>query len=183
MRASERLRETTAIEHKAAETRLNAASILDGSLTLADFHKMISLHFQVWSAVADWWPNDELAEPQADEFLGHMVEQLRLDMAANSIPATPALSLNFSTEPAATRYGVLYVLHGSTLGGTMINRKLRACTSLKPLPAFHFHAACEALPGKAWPVFLRELNASVQTENELARAVAGAKAVFGLYLR
>jgi heme oxygenase len=151
---------------------------------VSGFAKMISTHYQVWSAVADWWPEEVSAEPQARSFLRHMVAQLRLDLEVGGIDMPPALSLQLATESAAAaaRYGALYVLRGSTLGGTMINRKLEDCTALNGLSSFHFHAACAALPGKEWPAFLRELNASVQTEQEQAQAVAGAKAVFGLYL-
>lgn len=182
MRTSDSLRDATAPEHKAAEARLNAASIMDGSLSEADFTRMIRLHYQVWSAVSLWWPEGFALVPPARNFLRSMVEQLRLDLDVAGLPAPVAPALPLDATSAATRFGALYVLRGSTLGGTMINRKLRDCAALNDLPAFHFHAACAALPGKEWPVFLRELNAAVLTESEQAAAIAGAKAVFGMYL-
>jgi len=182
VRTSDLLRAATAAEHKAAEVRLDAASILNGSLSEAGFADMIRIHYGVWSAVAYWWPEDAASEPQARNFLTEMVAQLRRDIEVigTAPPALPSLSLDVAS--AATRYGALYVLRGSTLGGTLISRKLKSCEALKKVPAFHFHTACESLPGKEWPAYLRELNAKVQAEREQTDAVAGAKAVFNMYL-
>jgi len=65
MPASNLLREATATAHKAAEVRLDAVSILNGSLTLAGFAAMVQLHYGVWSAVADWWPEGDDVKPAA----------------------------------------------------------------------------------------------------------------------
>ena len=112
-----------------------------------------------------------------------MTTELRRDLgiAGEKLPEIPRLKL--AAESAATRYGALYVLRGSTLGGTLINRKLVACRHLSEIDTFHFHAACEELPGHEWPAFLRELDAEVTGQEAVNEAVAAAKRIFGLYLR
>lgn len=182
MKASLLLRDATAVAHKSAEAHLDAASIIDGSLSVAGFVKMVDLHYRVWSAVAAWWPNGPGEQPAAKDFLKLMVGKLRQDLEITGTEPAPLYRLSLSADDVATRYGVMYVLRGSTLGGTIINRKLRDCGALSGLPAFHFHTACEELPGREWPTFLRELDAEVQTESQVARTVAGANATFNLYI-
>lgn len=94
-------------------------------------------------------------------------------LAAPAIPAWPA-----AASPA-WRWGVLYVVEGSQLGGAVLYGRLHA--RLAPHPLRYFRGN-EAGPGPRWRAFMLALRAHVQTDAEIADACAGACAAFDAIL-
>lgn len=180
MTTSKLLRSKTADLHQAAEQALNVAGIRDSSLSLEAYTRMIRAHHQVWAAVGRWLP---AAVPARDRtFVNQMQAALEADLLKLGAATPPPVDLALTDTAQAAFLGVLYVLRGSTLGGTLIDRKLRECPELSHLTKFNFHGACTALPPRHWPEFIAGLDNNTGAEADQAKALAAARAGFGLYL-
>jgi heme oxygenase len=81
-----------------------------------------------------------------------------------------------STEAEAL--GVLYVLEGSTLGGSVIRRGLDAQLGPQVAGATRFFDGRGRAGGRLWREFLTVMDQRVRTPEERAAAVQGAQATF-----
>lgn len=180
MSTSKLLRTKTADLHQAAEQALDVAGIREGSLSLRSYTGMILAHYQVWNAVSSWLPTTASARDR--NFIARMLKALKADLKVLGVAAPPEIDFSNPTKGPASLFGAVYVLRGSTLGGTMIDRKLRDCPELSQLAGFNFHGACSNLGPRHWPEFLKEMEAEVVDTGAQEEALAAARAVFGLYL-
>jgi heme oxygenase len=96
------------------------------------------------------------------------------DFAALDAPMPPPVPFTMA-DTAAARWGALYVLEGSRLGGAMLARMVGA-----DLPAAYLRSTHAA--GK-WRSLLANMDQAINTERELDEAVTSAKAVFVAYRR
>ncbi len=94
---------------------------------------------------------------------------LRADLDALGVTSPPALPASPLHGDGAL-WGAAYVLEGSRLGGAVLARRLAA-----GLPRRYL--AASALPA-AWPQFLKQMDAALQTPSQLAAAVAAALSAF-----
>ena len=99
-------------------------------------------------------------------------EALLADLAALGAGAPAELSFALP-EGEAARWGALYVMEGSRLGGAVLARQVG-----EGLPAGYLGA--KHAPG-AWRALLERLDAADEGPEWQAQAVAGAKALFGAY--
>jgi len=180
MSISKLLRTKTADLHLASEQALDVAGIREGSLSLMSYTRMVLAHYQVWSAVAYWLP--AATSTRDREFVTGMLNALGADLELLGEEVPPKMNFIHKDKGEASLLGVLYVLRGSTLGGTMINRKLHVCPELGRLGSFNFHNACSTLGSRHWPEFLKELDANVTDKDSREEALAAARSVFSLYL-
>lgn len=98
-----------------------------------------------------------------------------LDALGAARPA-PVSVEGFSSEPAAL-WGIAYVLEGSRVGGTMLERSVADALRGRAT-AFLTHGHKDRL----WPKFTAALDAAPFSEGELDTAVRAARQVFGLFL-
>lgn len=80
---------------------------------------------------------------------------------------------------AAYRWGVMYVVEGSRLGGAVLYRKLVSRLAPHPL---HYLSAQDGQPGPRWQQFLATLRSEVATGAQCAEACAGACDAFDALL-
>lgn len=94
------------------------------------------------------------------------------DLAALGLKVPEDFSpLAFETKGAL--WGAAYVLEGSRLGGTVLAKRLAL-----GLPRQYLTAA---QPSSAWPQFLKQLDAALQSPLQLEHAVAAAQDTFALF--
>lgn len=89
----------------------------------------------------------------------------------------PALAL---LGPAAV-FGMVYVLEGSRLGGSVLARRVLAGADPRCRDATRYLRHGEGL--RLWPSFLAALEASAEVRDDPEAAVASAVATFGLFER
>jgi heme oxygenase len=100
------------------------------------------------------------------------------DLAA--FDATPPPSADKpSPDGEAWLFGALYVLEGSRLGGKLLLKRVQANPDPRAAAATAYlgHGA----GGSLWPSFLERLEASDAVAEAPHKAVAGARAAFGLF--
>ena len=172
------LRTGTAAEHRAVEDSLD---LLDPDLDRARLAHVLGLMHGFWVAAEDGL--DEWAGRLPDDAAAlHWSRRRRAglfaaDLAALGAPVpvgAPGLPDVRGTDEALGR---MYVLEGSTLGGTFIDRHLAALPSFAgvQLRAFSPYGAAT---GSMWAAFRRATRAHVRDGGDPGRILASARGTF-----
>lgn len=109
-------------------------------------------------------------------------DAIAADLAALGIPANGRVSepMPFLGDSDAARTGLLYVVEGSKLGGSVIRRRLEQ--KFVGLPALRYHAEGDERTAAAWRATKTRLDISLEP-NALADAIDGARASFACLQR
>ncbi len=141
--------------------------------------------------LARWWGFHAVFEPLVDArpplpgLAGrrklHLLERdlSRLGMFADAIRALPRIDASSLPDDSAGMTGALYVLEGSTLGGLVIARHLRAAlagTGAEDVCAY-YQAYGRDRTGSMWRAFLNQLSEEVSRASH-QEVVAGARQTF-----
>ena len=167
-----RLKEATRQRHEEVEARM---PVLDPGLPLPGYARLLR---QLQTVV----------EPLEAQLLERSVpaafrlkERLKAPLLARDLAALPAspslppLAVRLTGLPEAL--GALYVLEGSTLGGQVIGRHLRARGLTPARGGAYFHAYGPET-GAMWRAFSEAMNG---WEGEPERVIAGANLTFGAF--
>jgi heme oxygenase len=153
----ERLR----VETRPAHDRIEHAVDIDGST--ASIHRYCSLLERFYGFYAAWEPAAGPAIADAAFFLprcklGLLDRDLRaLGLGTADIAKLPrCTSLVAMTSPAAA-FGGMYVTEGSTLGGTVIARRIRDVLGLTETTGCAFFRSYGRATGAMWTAFRRKL--------------------------
>jgi heme oxygenase len=153
----ERLR----VETRPAHDRIERAVDIEGST--ASMRRYRSLLERFYGFYATWEPAAEPAIADAAFFqprrkLGLLDRDLRaLGLGIVDIAKLPrCATLSPMTNPAAA-FGGMYVTEGSTLGGTVIARRIRDVLGLDETTGCAFFRSYGRATGAMWTAFCREL--------------------------
>jgi len=97
-----------------------------------------------------------------------------LDTLGLTVPASPALRLDGLGE----KLGALYVFEGSTLGGALVCRGVRAMGDPRCLEATRFVSGYGAETGAMWKAFVAQLDGAGLDAEEIERACGAAVDAF-----
>jgi len=180
------LRLRTAILHRALDERVPIAG---NAPSLGDYLQHL-LALQPWlSAMLAWRARqavgpDAHAELQPQPQLDWIAEDLRVAgpaacaAAAARVPSAPTAPWP-DEAGAAYRWGAAYVLEGSSLGASVLYRRLAGPLAPQPL---RFLQASGGMPGPRWARFCQLMRQEVQGPADIAQACAGAADAFGRLL-
>ena len=159
------LRAGTRQQHEELEAITLGDRIVDGSLTVADYRRLV-----------DWQRRAHQAlEPGIQHFsLGDYTYRERF-------PAVTASTL--STTDLATAAGTVYVLEGASLGGTTIYRKLLDNPALAGEQPFTFYRDQAEWGLVQWRRFVAALDHHPFTPAEMKQAVRAAQDAFDTFAR
>ena len=159
------LRTGTQQQHDELEAVTLGDRIMDGSLTPAEYRRLI-----------DW-------QRRAHQALEPGVQHFTLDeyRYRERFPAVTASSL--STTDLATGVGTVYVLEGASLGGTAIYRKLLDNPALQEKQPFAFYRDQAEWGLAQWRRFVAALDQQAFAEEEIRQAVRAARAAFSTFER
>jgi heme oxygenase (biliverdin-IX-beta and delta-forming) len=174
------LRTGTAAEHDDVERALD---LLDPALTRARLADALARMHAFWGAAEagldDWagrFPDDAAAVSWPRRRRAHL---FAADLQALGEPATvgaPELRSVTGTDDALGR---LYVLEGSTLGGTLIDRHLRGLPQFADVRLRCF-SPYGTETGAMWHAFRRTARDHVAAGGDASVMVAGARETFGV---
>ena len=158
------LRHATAADHQAVDDRYGGFRLDD----VGDYRSFLQAHARALPAVEAVLLGDTTL-PTWRPRTGLLVD----DLAAMAGAAPQPLA--FQAWTPAARWGALYVIEGSRLGGQLLARRVPAGLPSAYLSARH-------LPGE-WRALLAAVEAQGATESDAWRAAAveGARACFALY--
>ena len=157
------LRQSTRAEHERLESLTYGPKIMDGTLSVAEYRRLL-----------DWQRRAHAAlEPQVAGF-----RQNRYSYRPRFEPvAEPGQQI--TDLPRAL--GILYVLEGGSLGGSVILRKLHANPALQSEAPFTFYQQQAEWGVPQWRAFTKMLSSLKLSAEETERAIAGAKEAFGRF--
>ncbi|MCI2244552.1 biliverdin-producing heme oxygenase [Xanthomonas sp. PPL568] len=173
--ASRLLRDATAQQHQAVEDLPAMRALLGAALSLSAYAHVLRRHH---AALAGW-------ERQEAAWLRDCGDaqwqyQPRAPLLAQDLHALqaspPALQPVPPVSAEAQRWGMLYVVEGSRLGGRVIARQLRQ-TLPAAAPALSYFELGHADPA-AWRHFQQRLERALPTVPLQQAAVDGARAMF-----
>ncbi|KTF40130.1 biliverdin-producing heme oxygenase [Xanthomonas translucens] len=173
--ASRLLREATAQQHLTVEQLPAMRALLRDSLSVPDYVQVLRRHHAVlagWEQRESAWLH---ASGDADWRYQPRSPLLEQDLAA--LRATPPLPAPApAAADAGNRWGMLYVVEGSRLGGRLIARRLRQ-TLAAAAPALAYFELGHADPA-CWRRFQQRLEQALPTPQSRQAAVDGARAMF-----
>jgi heme oxygenase len=178
---AESLREATHEVHKALEHLPIAAALAEGRIALADYRtylqRLLVVIREVETQTAD--PRAAVADA-ADWSDGCRLRWISEDLTALGAEIPPPAMASASPLPsAASMWGRLYVIEGSTLGGVILARGLANRDDLRP--ALRYLNGYGAATGERWRRFRAALASNVSPAGipEAAAAAGDMFARFG----
>jgi heme oxygenase len=175
------LRRATASRHEVLDAGLPLSG---GAPTLRDYASHLIL-LRNWLAPLQAWlarfPGDPVGLPDAGRL--SLIDADLAEPGLAGIVRLPLPDAGGAAWPAgasaAWRWGVCYVVEGSSLGGAVLYQRLHE--RLAPHPLRYLRGAPEG-PGPRWRAFMLALRAQVRGEAAIAEACAGACAAFDAVL-
>lgn len=160
------LRSTTRPAHERLESISLGGRIMAGTLTPAEYERLI-----------DWQQRTHrLLEPQVREFSAPGYRY-----SPRTQPAEGSLSAETTDLPTAV--GILYVLEGGSLGGSLIHKALGANPALNGYAPFPFYQHQATTGVKQWRAFVAYLRTLDFSPAEIQRAGDSAVATFRQFER
>ncbi|MGB3800372.1 MAG: biliverdin-producing heme oxygenase [Lewinella sp.] len=157
----DRLRKSTREQHDSLESVTLGEKIMDGSLSLPEYHRLVEwqqrTHQRLEPLVAAFQYGDYTYRPR---------------FPLHELPSG-------EDSPAMARMlGILYVLEGSSLGGSIIYRKLQENPNLTTEGRFDFYRQQSEWGLKQWRSLVSVLNSVTLTEEEMELATQSARDTF-----
>lgn len=178
--AMEQLKAATQEAHQKLETLAYSQQIMNQSLSLAQYQTMMCFQHHLHAhlepqiiALEHYYP--ELQYAQRRSKVSAIEKDLNVLGLSHRLQDY-ALKL---TDPAAA-LGCAYVLEGATLGGQIIQRKLRAIPEIAELDAMHYYALYGNEVRSLWLEFKQAANTRLSSHEDRDSASKAAVATFRL---
>ncbi len=174
-----RLKEETRPLHDAIEKNVYLQRVTSDTIQLVEYHKILEAFWGFYAPLEPMLFAD--SEPWLEEFNVSVREKLPLlkaDLLATgnhteeSIAVLPICELLPSTATSAKKLGILYVLEGSTLGGSVITRHLKSKLGDVVSNMTQFYFPYGEMTGPNWKNFamLVERSCTVDEHDEIVEA-------------
>lgn len=181
MTNSEFLKEKTKHLHDATEERMGARRIFSSNYSMDEYKSLLLKMYQPYSVVEK--ALNAYHDPKIQSVLADTYTQkanfLESDLAQMGVShGQPAGKINFSSPAEAM--GALYVLKGSDMGATIINKALERTSKGWESPAFSFYQS-EKDPKSSWAAYKTHLDAMQLDEKGRNELLNGAEKAFSLF--
>ncbi len=146
----QKLKESTRHQHENVE---GSVDVMNQMFSLDDYKKLIARFWAFYAAYEPTLPYEELKDAGFDYDQRRKLHWLEADAKILGMdnPAHFDGLPNVSTLPKA--FGSLYVVEGSTLGGSVISRHLNQHLGLTPENGGSFYASYGPMVGPMWKQF------------------------------
>ncbi len=179
------LKEDTNAKHTQLEALMHVHKIMYGTLTPEEYWQILTINYKVHQVLEA--PLFHALSPAVATAL-HLTKRLKLpslikDMEEAGVPVTNDFitSLLFDNTNDAYNLGAMYVLEGATLGGHVINKRLRQNSYLQSLNlGYHYYGLYGDGLMQQWQLFCDVINQLPGEDTEMA--IRGANDVFDQYI-
>ena len=179
------LKEATNAKHTQLEALMNVDKIMNCTLTPEEYRQILTINFKVHQVVEA--PIFLALSPAVAAAIHltkrHKLPALTKDMEEAGVAVTTDFitSLLFDKGNDAYTLGALYVLEGATLGGHVINKRLRQNRYLQFLNmGYHYYGLYGEGLMQQWQLFCDVINQQPVENTEMA--IRGANDVFDHYI-
>ena len=186
------LKKSTQSLHDRIETLAHVNKIMDGSLTLEEYTRLIKVnyifHWGLETLITEHLKEEDLMAIQfrGRRKIGYLYSDLtELGAFHNKSSSTSVLveavnqKPDIKIESVSHALGMMYVAEGATLGGVIIKRELSKNYKIAHKVAFHYYGCYGAAQGRMWKQFKDMVTMHVKTEQQQVDALIGAKQAFG----
>ncbi len=176
------LRQATQAQHAALDQALPLQRDDFGRSDYLDYIARVSgwlrpLEATLWSSP---WPSLEDAGQRAGKLAWIEADLLEGGWSRAQVDAIPACPYVPQASDEARRFGIAYVLEGSTLGSSFLFRRLQP--RLAPLP-LHWLLGYGTATGPLWKSFIRRLEEQLAETSQVEAASAAACEAFESFNR
>ncbi len=185
----ERLKAETAAEHRRLEDRLNMAQALE---TREGYQRLLAGFYGMYEPLEDLL-GQGLEDVGLDAELGWEAQRLKVPLLYQDLQALGASAEEIAALPRcddlpalATKadiLGCLYVVEGSTLGGQVISKMIRARLNLGPEDGAAFFSGYGSATGERWRQVCGVLEAHTTDEAAATETINSAKSTFEAFER
>ncbi len=170
-----RLREETEILHREIEKDNLANKIMDHSISLEEYSLLLLQNYIAYERA-----EAEIAN-HLESYKSEKTSRLHEDLKNLGV-SDCQYEIHFSCKNEAEAIGAAYVIEGSAMGGMLIGKEIKNCSSLESLPQQYFFNG-ERSSMNGWNSFLKMLRSREFTETEIEQATEKAKETFKLFGR
>lgn len=174
----EQIKSQTAQAHMEVEQFSYVNEIMNGSLSKDQYANILKMNYIINACFEAQWDSVTFEIPQSlllqERRKTALLEQDIMEMDID-LPALPDLKFPIHSYPSFL--GTLYVFEGSTLGGAVIHRQLKAIPELSALSSFSFYSAYGEKLGMMWKLFLDHLSL-ITDPQEIEDAISAAQLTF-----
>lgn len=186
----QKLRVVTRPMHDQVEQLAYVNKIMDGSLSLDEYKRIIRvnyiLHWAIETAISKELSEESLIKIQLSgrRKVGYLYSDLvELGLvgkaASSSVLLEPiAYASKIKIRSFAHALGMMYVLEGATLGGMVIKRELAKNAWIAHKVSFNYYGCYGTLQGSMWKEFKHIIEENIQTLEDQKDVIAGAKEAF-----
>lgn len=174
----DKLKSATKAHHDGLESLMFVHQIMNKTLTISQYKTLLATNYIVHAAIESKLHAqlDQGLQEQLDIQNREKVNALLLDLQEMNMDPAELDTIDFDFSPKdsgnAAALGAMYVLEGATLGGNVIQKKLRANPAFGGLN-LHYYGVYSAMLMPKWISFVEILNSNVpEKEHEIAERSA-----------
>lgn len=170
---------------KAATQSLHASTesalipMLKKAASPEDYHQILLLFYRIFAPLEKrlqpWLTEASVPDLSRRRKANLLLQDLNAAGYTGPVPSLPPALPSITSQEEA--WGALYVLEGSTMGGAVIAKMLRARIDL-PTEATRFFDAYGPERETLWRRFLQALDANLSSDADVAAATEGARRTF-----
>ena len=180
----DRLKHETARHHQTVEQLAQADTILNQTLSLTHYHRLILTHYHA----------HRLIEPQLPQIFGLEAERLQLphrrrlaalqhDVTQLNLNCAPVCPVDLCLQTIPQALGAMYVMEGSTLGGAVIFKALKRNKQLNRAAPFHYYHLCGQNTRALWLNFCQSVIELTTPTDQADAIIIAAQNTFNVYRR
>ena len=182
------LKEATNQLHKDLEKVSYANEIMNKTISLRQYQDLIQKNHYLYQHLEPTLNKALLnsKDPSIQLFCSHRLvdlksdlDLLKIDISNNILTETPC----FTDTSIAASLGMLYVLEGARLGGSVIVKALKNNPNLQHLPNFNFYQQSSVHIGQRWKAFQELIQIHLKEEQETEVAKKNAIIVFEFFYK
>jgi len=174
----EKLKSATSAHHDELEQLMYVHEIMNKTLTLEQYKTLLATNYIIHSAVEsklhdalDGDIRESLDIDNRNKLNALEMDLAEMNMEKENLDAID-FEFNLKDHRNAASLGAMYVLEGATLGGSVIQKKLRANSAFADLSLNYYNVYAQNLIPN-WQTFVKVLNTSVpETDHQLAEESA-----------
>lgn len=173
------LREQTTTLHKEIEETNLAKYIIDSSITLDQYKKLLLKNYICYKTLEDTLiANKQLVRSEFHPFIAQRKSDYFFkDLSFWGDVSIPQIN-NLKITSEAEAIAIIYVIEGSMLGSALIANKIGTCSELKNIKEHHFYGNYIKSNKTNWKTFKNLVNEIEFTKNDIQKALAAAKNAF-----
>lgn len=180
MLISDFLKAETRHLHDLTEAKFNSERLFIGDFSKEDYTRLLLHNHALLSAFESSIFNKIEEGPTAELNLNNRKKLALVEADLQHLNIIAPLQSSHPIETSAEAWGLLYVMEGATIGGTMMAKQLSSLPEFQDFP-FHYFRIYGDKTGSKWKKFKEIIDREIQ-EDSFSETLAGANIAYKFLL-